>query len=161
LTSSSTATISSGSIFSFATNLANTATAFTVGQRVRVFNTADPTNFMEGSITGFSASTLTFSSTNSGGSGLYSAWTFVAAGLQGVQGVQAAQGTQGVQGVSAAAGSQGTQGVQGRQGVQAAQGTQGVQGVQGTQGVQGVQGVQAAQGTQGVQGVQGLQGVLC
>lgn len=85
LTSTSAVVIGTGSK-SFTTNLASTATAFTVGEYIRVFNTASPTNYMEGAISFFSSTNLVLNATVTGGSGTYAAWTFSAAGLTGPTG---------------------------------------------------------------------------
>ncbi len=52
LTSATSFTIGTGSK-TFTTNLASTATAFTVGNRVRVAYSTTPSDYMEGSITAF------------------------------------------------------------------------------------------------------------
>jgi len=85
LTSTSAVVVGTGSK-SFTTNLASTATAFTVGEYIRVFNTASPTNYMEGTISFFSSTNLVLNATVTGGSGTYAAWTFSAAGLTGPTG---------------------------------------------------------------------------
>ena len=172
LTSSTSNNIAASGTISFTTNFSQgTGTAFAAGQRVRIFQTSTPANFMEGSISTFSGTTLAFVISNSGGSGTaITAWSIVAtgiqgaAGAQGVQGAAGAQGFQGFQGVLGAQGVQGAVGAQGFQGVLGAQGVQGAVGAQGFQGVLGAQGVQGATGTgsagaQGVQGAAGAQGV--
>jgi hypothetical protein len=95
LTSASSNTIASSGTLVFTTNLASTASAFTVGQRIRVFNTPTPTNFIEGTIATFSSTVMSITATNSSGSGTYSAWTITVAGLQGVQGSAGPQGPAG------------------------------------------------------------------
>ena len=145
--SSSSNTFSLGSkTFSVSINANNPngSGAYAAGDRVRIINTANSAQFIEGIVTSVTTnSSITVNIDTVLGSGTITTWQFSLTGIQGIQGPQGPQGTQGVQGV------QGPQGTQGIQGVQGPQGTQGVQGVQGPQGTQGVQGVQ---GTQGVQG---------
>ena len=155
LTSASSNTIASSGAFNFTTNLASSATAFQAGERIRIFSTASPANFMEGTITSFSGTAMVFTASNSGGSGTFAAWSISDTGVQGVQG---AQGFQGVQGATGSTGSQGVQGATGSQGVQGATGSTGSQGFQGAAGAQGSPGVQGAQGATGAQGVQGATG---
>jgi len=79
LTSSTSTTIGTGSK-TFTTNLGSTATAFTVGTRVRLAYSVTPANFMEGVITAFSGTTLVVNVDNTGGSGTYASWTVSVAG---------------------------------------------------------------------------------
>jgi len=68
-----------------------TGKAFVVGQWVTIANTATPSNYMHGQVTAHDSGTgsLTVSSTNTNGSGTYTAWTISAAGpaLNGTLGV--------------------------------------------------------------------------
>ena len=165
LTSSTSNNIAASGTISFTTNFSQgTGTAFAAGQRVRIFQTSTPANFMEGSISTFSGTTLAFVISNSGGSGTaITAWSIVATGIQGAagaQGVQGAAGAQGFQGFQGVLGAQGVQGAVGAQGFQGVLGAQGVQGAVGAQGFQGVLGAQGVQGAVGAQGFQGFQGVL-
>ena len=133
--SSSSNTFSLGSkTFSVSINANNPngSGAYAAGDRVRIINTANSAQFIEGIVTSVTTnSSITVNIDTVLGSGTITTWQFSLTGIQGIQGPQGPQGTQGVQGV------QGPQGTQGIQGVQGPQGTQGVQGVQGTQGVQG------------------------
>lgn len=83
LTSATSNTIGTGSK-TFTTNFTATATAFVVGERIRVINTA--TNWMEGTITAFTTTSLTVNVDVVGGSGTFTSWTFAAAGIQGATG---------------------------------------------------------------------------
>jgi len=85
LTSSTSTLIGTGSL-TFTTNLANTSTAFAVGQRVRIAYTVTPTNYVEGIITSFSGTTLIMTSDVTGGSGTYTSWNIAAAGNAGATG---------------------------------------------------------------------------
>ena len=108
--------------------------AFTVGERIRVANTASPSNFIEGTITNVSslASQITLFIENTSGYAIgVTTWSIGLTGLVGPQGFQGAQGLQGVQGFQGDQGSQGFQGNQGFQGTQGLQGTQGFQGANG------------------------------
>ena len=79
LTSSTSTLIGTGSK-TFTTNLDSTATAFTVGTRVRLAYSVTPANYMEGVITAFSGTTLVVDVDNTGGSGTYASWTVSVAG---------------------------------------------------------------------------------
>ncbi len=80
LTSSSSVTIGTGSK-AFSVNVNNASTAFAIGQTVRVFSTANPSNFMAGTITGYDGTNLlTVSVSYVGGSGTYSDWKVTATG---------------------------------------------------------------------------------
>jgi hypothetical protein len=125
----------------FTVSLAAGNTAITTGSRVRVANTATPTNFFEGTVLVYSGTTMSISSDNTSGTGTYANWTVSLTGSQGSQGLQ------GLQGIT------GSQGIQGVQGI-GSQGIQGLQGITGSQGIQGVQGI----GSQGIQGIQGTTG---
>ena len=148
---------STGTTNTLTVSVTSASSAFTVGQRVRIFNTVTPTNFMEGPIATYSGTSMTITIQNSGGSGTYTAWTIVNTGQVGAQGVQGAAGSAGAQGVQGATGT-GAQGAVGAQGSAGAQGAVGAQGVQGATGSAGAQGVQGAAGSAGAQGVQGAAG---
>jgi hypothetical protein len=157
-------------IKNFTMNLTSSQTAFAVGTYVRAFSTISPSNFMEGTISSFSGTSLSFTSIVIGGSGTYTSWGFSVSGLQGgtgstgftgSAGAQGAQGNQGNTGRTGAQGAQGNQGNQGNQGTQGNTGRTGAQGAignQGNQGAQGATGFTGAQGNQGNQGNQGFQG---
>jgi len=83
LSSSSSVLIGTGNK-TFTTNLNATNTAFTVGSRVRVAYTTTPSNFMEGTITAFSGTSMTVDVDVVGGSGTYAAWSFTSVGSAGV-----------------------------------------------------------------------------
>ena len=149
---------STGTTNTLTVSVTSASSAFTVGQRVRIFNTVTPTNFMEGPIATYSGTSMTITIQNSGGSGTYTAWTIVNTGQVGAQGVQGAAGSAGAQGAVGAQGVQGATGSAGAQGVQGAAGSAGAQGVQGAAGSAGAQGSVGAQGSAGAQGVQGAAG---
>ena len=88
LSSSSSVLIGTGSK-TFTTNLNATNTAFTVGSRVRVAYTTTPSNFMEGTITAFSGTSMTVNVDVVGGSGTYAAWSFTSVGSAGVTSISA------------------------------------------------------------------------
>ena len=94
LTSSTSNTVGTGSL-TFTTNLADTATAFAVGERVRIAYTVTPTNYVEGIITSFSGTTLVITSDAFGGSGTYTSWNIVAAGNVGATGATGPTGPAG------------------------------------------------------------------
>lgn len=48
---------------------------FTIGQSVRIANTATPANYMDGQVTAYSSTTLTVNVTAVGGTGTFTAWT--------------------------------------------------------------------------------------
>jgi hypothetical protein len=79
LTSSTSNPVSTGSL-TFTTNLANTDTAITVGNRVRIAYTVTPTNYVEGIITSFSGTTLIMTSDATGGTGTYTSWNITVSG---------------------------------------------------------------------------------
>jgi len=114
LTSTSSVAIGTGSK-SFTTNLASTATAFAVGQRVRVINSA--TNWMEGNITAFSSTTLTVNVDTTAGSGTLASWTVSAAGLIGPTGPTGATGVSGPTGPTGSTGAVGPTGPTGATGI--------------------------------------------
>jgi len=161
LTSASSNTIAPNGTFTLVTNLSSTQTAFTVGQRVRVFNTQTPINFIEGTIATFSLSVMTVTISNKGGAGTFSAWTITDAGVQGAsgpQGVQGPQGPSGPSGVSNVPGPQGPTGA-GPSGPSGPASTvKGPTGPQGPTGANGPQGPTGANGPQGPTGANGPQG---
>lgn len=65
---------------SLTTNLNANNTAFTVGTRVRLSYPTTPTNYMEGSITAFSGTSMTVNVDATGGSGTYTSWNISVAG---------------------------------------------------------------------------------
>ena len=76
--STTSMTIGTGSK-TFTTNVSSTDTAFTVGNRVRLIY--DATNYMEGTITAFSGTSMTVNVDTTAGSGTYTTWSV---GLTGV-----------------------------------------------------------------------------
>ena len=76
--STTSMTIGTGSK-TFTTNVSSTDTAFTVGNRVRLIY--DATNYMEGTITAFSSTSMTVDVDTTAGSGTYATWSV---GLTGV-----------------------------------------------------------------------------
>lgn len=82
LTSVTSIAIATGSK-TFTTNLASTGVAFVVGQRVRVASSASPANWMEGSITAFSGTSMTVNVDLIGGSGTIASWNISIAGATG------------------------------------------------------------------------------
>lgn len=94
LTSSTSNAVGTGSL-TFTTNLSDTQTAFSVGQRVRIAYTVTPTNYVEGIITSFSGTTLVMTSDAFGGSGTYTSWNIDAAGNVGATGATGPTGAAG------------------------------------------------------------------
>lgn len=82
LTSSTSDTIAIGST-TLTVNQSQGTNAFGTGDRVRVFNTATPTNFMEGLITTYSTTSLTVNVDLVGGSGTFTAWSVSLTGQKG------------------------------------------------------------------------------
>jgi hypothetical protein len=144
LTSNTSTTIGTGSK-NFTVSLLNTATAFVVGTRVRIAYTLNPTNFMEGPVTGFSAASFTVGVDLTGGSGTYALWSISVAGQQGVTG-PAGTGTVGATGATGLTGT-GTQGATGPTGP-AGTGTVGATGATGLTGT-GTVGATGATGPAG------------
>jgi hypothetical protein len=153
LTSNTSTTIGTGSK-NFTVSLLNTATAFVVGTRVRIAYTLNPTNFMEGPVTGFSAASFTVGVDLTGGSGSYALWSISVAGQQGVTG-PAGTGTVGATGATGLTGT-GTQGATGPTGPQGSTGPTGLTGIQGTVGPTGIQGTTGPTGISGPIGATGL-----
>jgi hypothetical protein len=84
----------------FTTNLSATATAFAVGQRVRVAYTGITSNYMEGSITAFTTTSLTVNVDAIGGSGTFASWNIVSAGAVGATGATGPTGATGATGAA-------------------------------------------------------------
>jgi hypothetical protein len=150
LTSNTSTTIGTGSK-NFTVSLLNTATAFVVGTRVRIAYTLNPTNFMEGPVTGFSATSFTVGVDLTGGSGTYALWSISVAGQQGVTG-PAGTGTVGATGATGLTGT-GTQGATGATGATGPTGPAGT----GTVGATGATGLTGT-GTVGATGATGPAG---
>ena len=128
LTSSTSQAVGAG-IRSFGTNLSATQTAFSVGERVRVFNTANPSNFMEGPISTFTGNSLDVNIDSWGGSGTYTSWKISTAGSRGPTGETGPQGPQGPQGIQGATGTNGAVGATGNIGPIGPTGPQGTTGL--------------------------------
>jgi hypothetical protein len=148
-TSGQTKTIASSG--SFTLTDVTSGLAYSVGQEIIVAH--DGSNYMIGTVTSYSGTTLVFTATSAVGSGTESSWAINmngAPGPAGTVGTQGATGTQGTAGTS----------VQGATGAQGTIGTA-IQGTTGTTGAQGVTGttVQGITGAQGVQGIDGPRGV--
>lgn len=109
VTSTSSLTIGTGNK-TIITSRTALATAFTPGNRVRIWNTSTPTNYMEGNLTSFSGTTMIASVDYTSGSGTYSTWTITLTGAIGATGPQGATGLTGATGVAGAAGSTGATG---------------------------------------------------
>ena len=83
LTSSSTVTPGTGTK-TFTTNLSAADVAFTVGTQIVVASTVSPSDFVQGTITSFTGTTLVMNSTVFSGSTPRSSWTISVAGSSGV-----------------------------------------------------------------------------
>ena len=91
----------------------NKVGAYALGTRVRVANTATPTNFVEGIITNIASLVVTVNADAIGGTGTFTAWTFSVAGSVGATGATGATGAQGTTGATGATGSTGAAGTNG------------------------------------------------
>lgn len=78
----------------FALTLSLGPHAYIIGERVRIINST--TNFIEGTITAISQTSMTVDVTLANGSGTYTAWTFAIAGAPGSTGATGATGSSGV-----------------------------------------------------------------
>jgi hypothetical protein len=88
-TSTSSATIGTGSV----TLTTQAGLAYTAGARVRASASASPSNWMEGVVTGYSTTQLTFAvDLTSIGGGTFASWNINLAGQQGQQGPQGVPG---------------------------------------------------------------------
>lgn len=97
-TSTTSNTIASSGSKSFTTQ---SGLAYSAGARVRAADTGNPsTNYMEGVVTAYSGTTLTFTADRSVGSGTLTAWTLNLAGDQGATGATGPTGPSGALGVS-------------------------------------------------------------
>ena len=94
LTSTSSVEIALGPC-TFTTNLDATATAFSVGARIRAYNALNDM-FMDGIITSFLNTTLIVNVTNFSGAGQFSPWTFSVVGTAGLNGDPGADGATGI-----------------------------------------------------------------
>ncbi len=82
--------------------------AYVTGQRVRV--SYDASNYIEGTISSYSGSTLSITADKSLGSGTYTSWTIGIAGQPGAAGATGATGAAGATGATGAAGATGATG---------------------------------------------------
>jgi len=137
LTSTTSTAIGTGSKV-FTTNLASTATAFAIGNRVRIVYPTTPANYMEGSITAFSSKSLTVNVDYVGGSGTFASWNITDAGAVGSKGTTGVTGPTGA-GTTGATGATGKTGPTGITGATGA-GTTGATGATGKTGPTGVTG---------------------
>jgi hypothetical protein len=117
--------------------------------RVRIASTATPSNFMEGVITSFTASSLVVNVDLIGGSGTIASWAIGVAGAVGSTGPQGATGTTGATGPAGPTGPAGSAGATGSTGPQGPAGNTGATGPQGPQGLQGTTGPAGANGAKG------------
>ena len=152
-TSASSLTIGSGS----QTFTTQSGLAYLPNDEIRISHSA--TNYMEGTVNFYSATTMIANITNAVGSGTFSSWNIGIAGISGVSGVPGISGVAGVSGVPGATGADGASGVPGAQGVSGIPGVQGISGVSGTPGATGAQGPSGVSGIQGIQGPTGASGI--
>ena len=125
--------------------------AYIAGERIRFVDQTNSANFLEGTITSYSGSSMTVNIDNTGGSGTIYNWNL------GV-GSNLAAGGAGATGPAGPAGPAGPTGATGPQGVQGVPGPQGAQGVPGPIGPQGLQGNVGPQGPTGATGATGPSG---
>lgn len=83
---------------------------YVVGSRLRLVNSADVTEWMEGPVTAYSGTSLTFTSELTNGSGTVATWNLSIAGERGQTGATGATGATGETGATGAAGATGPQG---------------------------------------------------
>lgn len=91
LSSTTSRAIGTGSK-AFTVNQNASTNSYTVGTRVRAIYTSDVTQFMEGTITAYSGTSLTVNVDVTSGSGTYASWAFTVAGIQGATGATGATG---------------------------------------------------------------------
>lgn len=139
LTSSTSIAIGTGTK-TFTTNLASTASAFVTGSYVRVASAASPSNYMEGTITSFSSTTLAVNVVNIGGSGTFASWNFSVGGPLGPTGTAGPTGPTGSQGVQGTNGPTGPTGSTGSTGLTGSTGPTGATGATGPTGAAGSSG---------------------
>jgi hypothetical protein len=154
LTSTTSIAIGGGSK-TFTTNNPADRSAFAVGNRVRIFSTANAANFMEGTITSFSGTTLVINATLTSGSGTIASWGISLAGNPGATGATGPIGIQGNVGATGSTGIQGNVGATGATGIQGNVGATGSTGIQGNVGATGATGIQGNVGATGSTGIQG------
>jgi hypothetical protein len=85
--------------------------AYVAGSYVQIFNTGTPANYMYGTVTSYSGTSLVVNVTATGGSGTIAAWSISLMGATGPQGAAGAAGAQGAAGAAGATGAQGAPGV--------------------------------------------------
>jgi hypothetical protein len=113
----------------------------------------DVNNYMVGTVSSYSGTTLTMNVGYVSGSGTYTSWVFLLTGFNGATGATGNQGATGVTGNAGATGSTGPQGATGVTGFDGATGSTGPQGIQGVKGDTGNQGATGAQGNTGATGI--------
>jgi hypothetical protein len=91
-TSTTSLTIGTGSTGAFTTQA---GLAYVIGSRVRLASSASPSNYMEGTVTAYSGTSMTVNVDAINGSGTIASWNLSIAGIQGAQGIQGIQGTTG------------------------------------------------------------------
>jgi len=158
LTSTTSTTIATGSK-AFTVNQTQGTNAYVVGARVRVASSASPANFMEGSITAYTTTTLTVNVDLIGGSGTIASWNISITGSAGTSGYSGYSGS-GISGYSGYSGS-GISGYSGYSGsgVSGYSGYSG-SGISGYSGYSGsgISGYSGYSGTSGISGYSGYSG---
>jgi len=124
---------------------------YSVGQAIIV--AYDVNNYMVGTVSSYSGTTLTMNVGYVSGSGTYTSWVFLLTGFTGATGAVGNDGATGVTGNAGATGSTGPQGATGVTGFDGATGSTGPQGIQGVKGDTGNQGATGAQGNTGATGI--------
>jgi len=104
LTSTTSTAIGTGSL-TFSTNLFAVNSAYSVGNRIRISYTTDPTKYMEGIITSFSSQSLGVTVDYTNGSGTFASWNISLAGAVGATGATGPTGATGATGPAGATGS--------------------------------------------------------
>ena len=124
-TSATSLTIASSGSVTLATQ---SGLAYVVGDRVRILSQSTATNYMEGTITAYSGTSMTVSVTNSSGSGTIASWYISETGNVGAAGTNGTNGTNGATGATGATGAAGTNGTNGTNGAAGATGATGATG---------------------------------
>jgi hypothetical protein len=70
----------------FTVTISASNSAYIVGSYIRIVSTSSPSNYMEGTITAFSGTTLTVDVTTISGSGTFASWAISIAGVPGLDG---------------------------------------------------------------------------
>ena len=132
-TSATSTTIGTGS----KTFTTQAGLAYSAGATVRFSSRADTTNFMEGTVTSYSGTSLVANITNTGGAGTFADWNLNVTGLRGSTGSTGNTGSTGSTGVTGSTGNTGSTGSTGNTGSTGSTGNTGSTGATGATGAPG------------------------